>query len=155
MLIAAPIVGLSAAAVVLPSSQSTLQERIEDTLGHAQAKLTVVGGPKDGVEQGVEGGYDYQTTSGMETEDQTRVDPRTVLPAGTRVLRIGSASATFALGQGAVSLGVETGPTWDPVLDGGPYALLLRQAARRRPTRSCSPPRRSPVSARPSAAPCG
>lgn len=128
VLIAVPIIGLSAAAVLLPSTQSTLAERLQGNLGHAQAKLTVVGGPGDHLQQGVEGGYDYVVADGE--SDQSRVDPRTVLPAGTRVLAIGSGAATFRTPAGAASLQVVIGPSWDPSLDGGPYVLL----SGRRPT---------------------
>ncbi len=125
VLIAVPIMGLAAAAVLLPSTQSTLAERIEGNLGHAQAKLTVVGGPRDGVQQGVEGGYDYSTRGGMEGNAQTEaIDPRTVLPADTRVIAIGGASATFRTPNGEIALAVTTGPSWDRALDGGPYVLL-------------------------------
>lgn len=130
LLIAAPITGLAATAVLLPSRQPTLQERIDNTLGHAQAKLTVVGGPKDHLTQGVEGGYDFQTPGDMESEDSTRVDPRTLLPASTTVLAITTGSANFAREAGEISLSVTTGPTWDPSLNGGPYQLL----SGRRPT---------------------
>ena len=124
-LIAAPITGLSAAAVLLPSTQSTLQERIDNTLGHAQAKLIVVGSPADKLQQGVEGGYDYVTDSGQEGNAQVdAVDPRTVLPRGTEVLAIGTASATFRTANGEVSLAATTGPSWDRSLDAGPYAFL-------------------------------
>lgn len=123
VLIAAPITGLSAAAVLLPSTQSTLQERIQGNLGHAQAKLTVVGSPGDHVQQGVEGGYDY-TVSNDAVADSTRIDPRTVLPSGTRVLAIGAGAGVFSTPTGSTSLNVVTGESWDPSLDGGPYQLV-------------------------------
>ncbi|MGN6445739.1 hypothetical protein, partial [Amnibacterium sp.] len=121
-LIAVPITGLTAAAVLLPSTRSTLSERIQGTLGHSQALLTVEGSPGDHVEQGVEGGSDFTTTG--DGRDTSRVDPRTVLPAGTRVLAIGAGAGVFTTPAGSVSLQVVTGPSWDPSLDGGPYALL-------------------------------
>lgn len=123
VLIAVPIVGLSAAAVLLPSTQSTLAERIQGNLGHAQAKLTLEGRPSDRLQQGVEGGYDY-LTRGDGNGDDPYVDPRTVLPSGTRVLPIGAGAGVFTTPNGSTSLQVVTGPSWDPSLDGGPYQLL-------------------------------
>jgi hypothetical protein len=122
VLIAAPIVALSAAAVVVPSAQSTLAERIQGRLGHAQALLTVETSPKDRMQQGVEGGFDYITRG--DGGDATRVDPRTVLPPSVRVLAIGAGAGVFTTPTGSTSLQVVTGPSWDPSLDGGPYALL-------------------------------
>lgn len=128
-LIAAPIIGLSAGAVVLPSLQSTLEERIQGNLGHAQAKLTVVDNVGRGVEQGREGGYDY-TESKPEGKDLPAVDPRTLLPAGTRTIAVTGGAATFSTPKGVTSLRTVTGETWDPSLDGGPFELL----SGRRPT---------------------
>lgn len=123
VLIAVPITGLAAAAVLLPSTQSTLAERIQGNLGHAQAKLTVEGRPSDRLQQGVEGGYDY-LTRGDGNGDDPYVDPRTVLPSGTRVLPIGAGAGVFTTPTGSASMQVITGPSWDPSLDGGPYQLL-------------------------------
>ncbi len=120
-LVAVPVAGLAGAAVFLPSTRSTLAERIQNDLGHAQAKLTVVGTPADKVEQGVEGGYDY-STSGTGTQSAA-VDPRSVIPS-VELLPVASGAGTFRTEQGAVSLTVQTGATWDPSLDGGPYVLL-------------------------------
>lgn len=128
-LIAVPIMGLTGGAVLLPSAQSTVAERIRGNLGSAQARLQVLGGPGDRIEQGAEGGYDYQVRN-QDASDPERVDPRTVLPAGTRVLAVGSGAAVFTTPTGSASLAVTTGPSWDPSLDGGPYALL----SGRRPT---------------------
>lgn len=122
-LIAAPVAALSAAGILIPSTQSTLQERIRNTLGSAQAKLTVVADPTSDVQQGVEGGYDYLAT-GDGTSAPRFVDPRTVLPRSMRVLAIGGGAGTFRTPTGVVSLAVQTGPTWDRSLDGGPYVLL-------------------------------
>lgn len=128
-LIAVPIIGLSAGAVVLPSLQSTLDERIQGTLGQAQAKLTIVDNPGRGVEQGREGGFDYQQSK-PDGKDVPAIDPRTLLPPGTRTIAVITGAATFATPNGETSLVTVTGETWDPSLDGGPFELL----SGRRPT---------------------
>ncbi|WP_375407252.1 hypothetical protein [uncultured Amnibacterium sp.] len=128
-LIAVPIIGLSAGAVVLPSLQSTLEERIQGNLGHAQAKLTVVDNTGRAIQQGREGGYSFDESK-PDGKDLPTVDPRTVLPAGTRTIAVTTGAATFATPKGETSLVTVTGETWDPSLDGGPYELL----SGRRPT---------------------
>lgn len=124
-LIALPIIGLAAAAVVLPSMRATRAEELQGILGSAQAKLTVVGTPADHLRQDLAGGYDYTTRDGEDSHGEgSAVDPRTVLPASTRVLAIATGSATFDTADADISLAVTTGPSWDPSLNGGPYVLV-------------------------------
>lgn len=120
-LVGLPIAGLSTGTVLLASSHPTDAELVQNTLGHAEAKLTVVASPADGVTQNVRG--EFTLTSSGSSSNAAMVDPRTVVSTSTRLLRLGNGAGTFRTPSGATSLQVETGPAWDPALNGGPFEL--------------------------------
>lgn len=120
LLIAIPIAGLAAAALVLQSAVPTTAERLSFELGRSQARLKVNSYPDPKAVQNptteVLASPAQENAQGEPTG--TYADPIDLLPRGTRVLAVGSANATFRTPTGQGGLEVVTGPTWDPALRG-------------------------------------
>ncbi|WP_375400349.1 hypothetical protein [uncultured Amnibacterium sp.] len=128
LLIAIPIAGLAAAALVVQSSIPTTAERLSAQLGRSQAVLEVRGYPDpDAVQDPTDmNRYSFPSQEGSDGADEqtgTYADPAALLPSGTRILTVGSTNATFRTPTGFGSLTVTTGPSWDPALQGR-FALL-------------------------------
>ena len=119
VLIALPIAGMAAYAIVAASMQGTPAERSRVELGLMEAWVTPVGSPDTGLWQsptdpwfnGTPGdGYGIRPTDPGTPLD----DPSAALPAGTETVRMTSSSADAVTPNGIARFSVWIGPAWDP-----------------------------------------
>ena len=123
-MVAIPVTGLSAVALVGNSMNPTVPEQLSVDLGRTQARLTMVNPPDPSLVQSpLEPGWwqvdSDETGTPVNAVDGAAIrDPADILPSGTRILPLlhTSVSATTATGFGGFQA-VE-GPTWDPAFAG-------------------------------------
>ncbi|HEY0247718.1 MAG TPA: hypothetical protein VGC45_05595 [Gryllotalpicola sp.] len=119
VLIALPIAGFSGAMLVLQSSDPTPQEQLTGLLGRTQSKLLPVSVPDPTLHQAPAGSLDWDVARdghgnpSAESAQASYVAPQTVLPAGTRVLRLADSIAEVGTATGVADLPVTLGPSWD------------------------------------------
>lgn len=121
-LVALPVAGLSATAVVALSTQATVDERLAYTLGQTEALIRVVTPPDESLTQPYDGAESYQvdedewgTPVGHGPADPV-LNPAEVLDVPLLTLRSTSVTAATATGFGGVKA-VE-GPAWDSAFAG-------------------------------------
>ena len=117
-LIAIPIAGLSAIIVVGESRQPTNAETATTLLGRSEAVLRVVSPPTPHLTQSAIVPFYFQTDGGEAADGAVRVEPSSVLPAGTSIIEVFSASATVRTATGIATLPTLEGAPWDPSLAG-------------------------------------
>lgn len=134
LIIALPVAGLSAFVLRFQSQIPTTQETVTSELGHTQSVLTAVRSPdptarQDGLNTyGLSGGSDQQGNP-LHPDTGRLVDPRTVLPAGTRVLAVADSTAEVKTATATITLPVTLGPTADPSFRGR-FDLVAGRAPR-------------------------
>jgi len=113
-MVALPVAGLAAIAVVYDSTNPTLDERLTTILGESEAQLIVVSPPSTTLVQ------DPQSLGHMDSEQVTGElkTPASVLPIGTRIITLGSTSVTATTAAGSASFDVLEGESWHPSLAG-------------------------------------
>jgi len=115
-MVALPVAGLAAIAVVYDSIHPTVDERLDTTLGESEAQIIVVGPPNDSLIQDPQSlNHDYNSDRQSTGESKT---PAEVLPPGTRIITLGSAVATATTKTGSATFDVLEGEAWDPSLAG-------------------------------------
>ena len=114
-MVALPVAGLAAIAVVYDSVTATLDERIVTTLGEAEAQIIVVGPPSDSLVQDPQSLNHLDTTPTYSGELKSPAD---VLPSGTRIITLGTTVATATTKAGSATFDVLEGEAWDPSLAG-------------------------------------
>jgi len=113
-MVALPVAGLAAIAVVYDSTNATLDERLTTVLGQSEAQLVVVSPPSETLVQ------DPQSLGHMDTEQVSGElkSPSDVLPVGTRIITLGSTSVTATTAAGSANFEVLEGESWHPSLAG-------------------------------------
>lgn len=123
-MVALPVAGFSAAALVGESSSPTPAERITAELGLNEAKLLAVYAPDPTL---VQNPYDpWNVTYGTddsgrpinEDPDAVPVDPRDLFPADTEMLELAESSVTTETAGGKGQLAAVVGPVWDDAFTG-------------------------------------
>ena len=117
-LIAIPIAGLSAIVVVGESRQPTNAETASTLLGRSEAVLRVVSPPTPHLTQSAIVPFYFQTDGGETAGGAGRVEPSSVLPAGTPIIEVFAASATVQTATGIATLPTLEGAPWDRSLAG-------------------------------------
>ena len=115
-MVALPVAGLAAIAVVYDSTNSTVDERVRTVLGESEAQLVVVSPPSATLVQDPQS-LDYMDSQPRAADANLR-DPADVLPTGTRIITLGSTSVTATTAAGSASFDVLEGESWDPSLAG-------------------------------------
>jgi hypothetical protein len=134
LVIALPIAGLSAFVLRAESQLPSAAELATNELGHTASELVVLRSPdptarQDGLDlYNLQGDSDDQGTL-LHPDTGKLVDPRTVLPAGTRVLTISDSTARVEAGPAQITVPVTLGPTADRSLR-GKFDLVAGRAPR-------------------------
>ena len=118
-LIALPIAGIAGVLVVASSMQPTVGERLDYQLGNNQALLRTVVPAGYPIEQNpFNADAWFPKSDSQEWPTNPLTSPVDVLPTGTRILPIFSATATVATATGVASLATIEGEAWDSPLAG-------------------------------------
>ncbi|RPE76569.1 MULTISPECIES: ABC transporter permease [unclassified Frondihabitans] len=126
LLIAIPILGLTAIDTVEASREATPAETVRLKLGQAGTSMSIVSAPdpqltQDPVDNQVTGSTD-DTSDGSagsaESSDSDLLTPSQILPAGTRTVSTRYADAIVETKTGLASLPAIQGEAWDPSLAG-------------------------------------
>ena len=118
-LVALPIAGMAGVIVVASSMQPTVGERVDNQLGRSQALLRAVVPAGYAIEQSPFNAEAwFPKSDGQAWPPNPLTSPVDVLPAGTRILPIFSATATVATATGVASLATIEGTAWDSSLAG-------------------------------------
>lgn len=117
LLVALPAVILTLVSVVNASQQPTVDQRIVSQLGSNEAWVQVVGG--DGATV-IQSSTDPTVMSVQDPSDGDygERDLASLLPAGTRILTLGTSRALVTSGDAAGTMTVVVGPAWDPAFAG-------------------------------------
>lgn len=126
-LIGIPTTGFAAAAVVVQSTQATIEESLRYDLGHAAAQMRLVGPDVAGLHQDP---VQWQYTDSAPhspaadaTEDTPWADLLDQVPDGAEAIPVSTTQVVVA-GPGApVAVPTVEGATWSPVLDGHWHVL--------------------------------
>jgi ABC-type lipoprotein release transport system permease subunit len=135
-MIALPIAGLAAVALVASSMQMTADEHITTELGNAQARFRVVSPPDPLLVQSPtneelwgRAGPGAGTAPDSATESAPLRTPAELFPSGTRILTLFRTSVTATTKSGSASFDAIEGPSWDKSLTGH-FELLAGRAPR-------------------------
>jgi hypothetical protein len=120
-MIALPIAGLAAVALVASSMQMTTAEHITTELGNTQARFRVVKPPdpmlvQSPTDEEMWGFGDQPTTSA--TEPEPLRTPAELFPTGTRILPLFRTFVTATTKSGSATFDAIEGPSWDKSLTG-------------------------------------
>lgn len=132
VLIAIPIVGLSAIGTGITSHSPTPQERIRDTLGSNQAKLVAVRSSETPIRQDPVNADSWQPVGIGSSDAQgeplpPQQLPTSYLPQGTRVLTLRDFAVIANTATGSGSISAVEGEPWDTAF-AGRFVLLSGQA---------------------------
>lgn len=122
-MVALPVTGLTAIALVYDSTKATTSERITTELGATEAQLRVVSAPSSSLTQ-MPTSHSYNDPSPSLGELSPLAD---ALPSGTRVLSVSSGSVTATTATGVSVFDVKEGESWDPAF-AGKYELTSGRA---------------------------
>jgi hypothetical protein len=131
-MIALPIAGLAAVALVASSMQMTVGEQITTQLGNTQARFRVVSPPDPLVVQNpTDEGMWGREGQGAETATKAAAlrTPAELFPPGTRILPLFRTSVTATTKSGSATFDAIEGPSWDKSLTGH-FEMLAGRAPR-------------------------
>jgi hypothetical protein len=123
LVVALPIAGLSAFVLRAESQLPSASELVTNQLGHTASEVTALRSPDPTARQhgvdllNLDGDFDANGSL-LHPDTGKLVDPRTVLPAGTRVLPISDSTARVEAGPAQITLPVTLGPTADRAFRG-------------------------------------
>ncbi|WP_344790196.1 FtsX-like permease family protein [Gryllotalpicola daejeonensis] len=123
-LIAVPIIGYAGAVLIVDSRNATTAESMDALMGHAQSRIQLVNAPDSSLRQKPPGSdqweisYDSQGNPLHTTGDPGDVPLASVLPSGTRVLRLADTTVEADSRTGVADVAATVGPVWDQTFRG-------------------------------------
>jgi putative ABC transport system permease protein len=112
-LVALPVAGMAAIALIIPSTVATTNEHLTVTLGHTQGQIQL-SMPGRSIQQDP-----FSMMSGAPTGDESEpVELSALFPADTRMIPVLNTSVTAKTRSGVAVLDAVEGETWDPSLAG-------------------------------------
>lgn len=122
-MVAVPVSGLAAVALVEQSRIPTAEETATVALGQTEARITMVSAPDDAIIQEPTepdrwGMFEPNRDFESEPASGDILDPSVLLPTGTRILELRRTSVIATTATGIGNLDAVEGPAWDPSFSG-------------------------------------
>jgi hypothetical protein len=118
-LIAFPMLGYAGAVLIVDSRSATTAESVDALMGQTQSRIQLVNAPDSSLRQKPPGSNEWQVSYDSEGNPlHTKGDPgdvslSSVLPSGTRVLRLADTTVEADSRTGVADVAATVGPVWD------------------------------------------